>query len=336
MKIVIVGGVAGGASAAAKARRVNESAEILMFEKGPYVSFANCGLPYYVGGTIIDRDDLLLQSPENFWKRFRVKVKIRHEVLSIHLVERRVKVRNLESGETFDMAYDKLVLAPGAGAIVPEIPGLPAKNVFTVKTVPDSDAIKQFLASHPSKQALVVGGGFIGLETAEALMNLGMTVTLVELAPQILPPFDKDMAFLMAAHLQEKGVRIIVGDGVQAFCQKDQLVHHAELTSGLRLPCDLAILSIGVRPELKLAKDAGLAIGASGGIVVNEYQQTSDPHIYAAGDAVEIVHLVTGNPHAFLWQGQQINRGGLLEPTLLVAISLFRARLGLRLWNQWG
>lgn len=294
MKIVIVGGVAGGASAAAKARRVNESAEILMFEKGPYVSFANCGLPYYVGGTIIDRDDLLLQSPENFWKRFRVKVKIRHEVLSIHLVERRVKVRNLESGETFDMAYDKLVLAPGAGAIVPEIPGLPAKNVFTVKTVPDSDAIKQFLASHPSKQALVVGGGFIGLETAEALMNLGMTVTLVELAPQILPPFDKDMAFLMAAHLQEKGVRIIVGDGVQAFCQKDQLVHHAELTSGLRLPCDLAILSIGVRPELKLAKDAGLAIGASGGIVVNEYQQTSDPHIYAAGDAVEIVHLVTG------------------------------------------
>ncbi len=296
LKIVIIGGVAGGASAAAKARRVNESAEITMFERGPFVSFANCGLPYYVGGTITDRDDLLLQTPEKFWKRFRVLVKVRHEVLSIHRAEQRVMVKNLESGEVFDVAYDKLILAPGAGAIVPNIPGLSAKNVFTVKTVPDSDAIKQFLASHPSKQALVVGGGFIGLETAEALINLGLKVTLVELAPQILPPFDPDMAVLMAAHLQEQGVNIIVGDGVKAFHQEESLIQEAELTSGLCVPCDLAILSIGVRPELKLAKDAGLAIGESGGIVVNESQQTTDSNIYAAGDAVEIVHLVTGKP----------------------------------------
>jgi NADPH-dependent 2,4-dienoyl-CoA reductase/sulfur reductase-like enzyme/rhodanese-related sulfurtransferase len=296
LKIVVIGGVAGGASAAAKARRVNETAEITMFERGPFVSFANCGLPYYVGNTIVDRNDLLLQTPEKFWKRFRVTVQIRHEVLSIHPKERTVTVKNLESGEMFDVTYDKLILAPGAGAIVPEIPGIHSRNIFTVKTVPDSDAIKQFLANHSSKQALVVGGGFIGLETAEALMNLGLKVTMVELAPQILPPFDPDMASLMATHLEEQGVNIIVGDGVKTFHVKEGLAQEAELNSGVRVPCDLAILSIGVRAELKLAKEAGLDIGESGGIVVNEYQQTSDPNIYAAGDAVESVHLVTGKP----------------------------------------
>lgn len=296
LKIVIVGGVAGGASAAAKARRVNESAEITMFERGPYVSFANCGLPYYVGDTIVDRDELLLQTPERFWKRFRVGVKVRHEVVSIHRSQKAIRVKNLGSGELFDAPYDKLILAPGAGAIVPDIPGIHERNIFTVKTVPDSDAIKQFLASHPSKNAIVVGGGFIGLETAEALMNRGLNVTIVELAPQILLPFDQDMASLMAAHLQEKGGRIILDDGVKAFHEKDGLVQEVELSSGMRLSCDLAILSIGVRPELKLAKDAGLEIGESGGMMVNEYQQTSDPNIYAAGDAVEIVHLVTGKP----------------------------------------
>lgn len=269
LRIIIVGGVAGGASAAAKARRVNEAAEITMFEKGPYVSFANCGLPYYVGDTIVDRDELLLQTPEKFWKRFRVEVKIRHVVLSIHRRDQMVKVKNLESNEVFDVVYDKLILAPGAGAVVPAIPGIQAKNIFTVKTVPDSDAIKNFLTSHPSKNAVVVGGGFIGLEIAEALINRGLQVTLVELAPQILPPFDSDMASLMAAHLQEKGVNVIVGDEVTVLHQKDELVQKAELASGVRLPCDLAILSIGVRPELKLARDAGLNIGQSGGIAVN-------------------------------------------------------------------
>jgi len=296
LKIVIVGGVAGGASAAAKARRVNESAEITMFERGPYVSFANCELPYYVGDTNVDRDELLLQTPEKFWKRFQVGVKVRHEVLSLHRVSKTIKVKNLKSGEIFDAPYDKLILAPGAGSIVPDIPGIHEKNIFTVKTVPDSDAIKQFLTSRPSKNVIVVGGGFIGLETTEALIGLGLKVTLVELAPQILPPFDPDMASLMAAHLQEKGVRIILDDGVKAFHEKDGLVQEVELLSGMRLSCDLAILSIGVRPELKLAKDAGLDIGESGGMVVNEFQQTSDSNIYAAGDAVEIVHLVTSQP----------------------------------------
>lgn len=294
LRIVIVGGVAGGASAAAKARRVNESAEITMFERGPFVSFANCGLPYYISDRISNRDELLLQTPEMFWKRFRVTVNIRHEVLSIHRHNQTLTVKNLASGAVFAVPYDKLILAPGAGAIVPDLSGIPADNVFTVKTVPDSDAIKQFLSRYSAKRAIVVGGGFIGLETVDVLVELGLEVTLVELAPQILPPFDPDLSSLMAQHLQEKGVRVIVEDGVRVFHKTQGMVQELELASGTRLPCDLAILSIGVRPELKLAQEAGLDIGAAGGIVVNEFQQTSDHNVYAAGDAVEVVHLVTG------------------------------------------
>jgi len=293
-KIIIVGGVAGGASAAAKARRTNESAEIVIFEKGPYVSFANCGLPYYVGDTIQNRDELLLQTPERFWKRYRVQVHVLHEVLHIDRTAKSVHVKSLINQEVTSHPYDTLILAPGAGAIVPNISGIHCKNIFTVKTVPDSDAIKAFLTQYPSHQALVIGAGFIGLETAEALKNLGLKVTVVEKAPQILPPFDPDMARLVDYHLQEKDVEIIVGDGIKSFHHTGELAQEAELESGKRLTMDLAILSIGVRPELKLAREAGLKIGASGGIVVNERQQTSDPDIYAAGDAVETIHLVTG------------------------------------------
>ena len=293
-KIVIVGGVAGGASAAAKARRTNESAEIVIFEKGAYVSFANCGLPYYVGDTIQDRNDLLLQTPERFWTRFRVRVHVLHEVLQIDRKDRCVRVKNLVTQEITSHLYDRLILAPGAGAIVPNIPGIHARNIFTVKTVPDSDAIKTFLIHHSCHRAVVIGGGFIGLETAEALKNRGMRVTIVEKAPQILPPFDPDMGRLVAYHLQEKDVEIIVGDGIKCFHQHGELAQEVELESGTRLSMDLAILSIGVRPELKLAREADLEIGVSGGIVVNERQQTSDPDIYAAGDAVESTHLVTG------------------------------------------
>ncbi len=294
LNIIIIGGVTGGASAAAKARRTNEAADILMFEKGPYVSFANCGLPYYVGETIQDRDDLLLQTPERFWKRFRVQAHVFHKVLHIDRTAKCVQVKNLLTQEITSHHYDRLILAPGAGAIMPNIPGIHARNIFTVKTVPDSDAIKTFLASQPSQQVLVIGGGFIGLETAEALIGLGLTVTIVEKAPQILPPFDIDMATLVAHHLQEKEVKIIAGDGIKGFRQDGEFAKEAKLESGTRLPMDLAILSIGVRPELKLAREAGLEIGSAGGIAVNERQQTSDPDIYAAGDAVETLHLVTG------------------------------------------
>ncbi len=294
IKIVVVGGVAGGASAAAKARRTNETADITIFEKGPYVSFANCGLPYYVGETIQDRDDLLLQTPERFWKRFRVQVHVLHEVLKIDRVTKQVCVKNAISEEVTSHPYDKLILAPGAGAIVPNIPGIHAKNIFSVKTVPDSDRIKSFLHDHPSQKALIIGGGFIGLETAEALANRGLAVTIVEKAPHILPPFDSDMARLVTHHLEEKGLDIITGDGIAGFHQDGEVAREATLESGKRLPMDLAILSIGVRPELKLAQEANLEIGASGGIAVNTRQQTSDPDIYAAGDAVETTNLVTG------------------------------------------
>jgi NADPH-dependent 2,4-dienoyl-CoA reductase/sulfur reductase-like enzyme/rhodanese-related sulfurtransferase len=293
-KIVIVGGVAGGASAAAKARRTNESADITIFEKGPYVSFANCGLPYYIGEIITDRDDLLLQTPERFWKRFRVRVNVLHEVLNIERTKKCVQVKNLVSGAVMSHPYDTLILAPGAGAIIPNIPGIHSKNIFSVKTVPDSDRIKSFLHDHLSQKALIVGGGFIGLETAEALAHRGLTVTIIEKAPYILPPFDSDMARLVAHHIEEKGMNIITDDGIAGFHQRGELAQEAELESGTRLPMDLAILSIGVRPELKLARDAGLEIGSSGGIAVNNRQQTSDPDIYAAGDAVETTHLVTG------------------------------------------
>ena len=293
-KIVIVGGVAGGASAAAKARRTNEGAEIIIFEKGPFVSFANCGLPYYVGDTITDREELLLQTPEKFWQRFRVIVKIRHEVLQIRRQEKCVEIKNLISGETFSESYDTLILAPGAGAIIPDLPGINARNIFTVKTVPDSDAIKLFLSEHAPRKAIVIGGAFIGLETAEALVNKGLEVTVVDIAPHILPSFDRDMATFVEEHLKHKGVRIVVEDGIQAFYEKNGLATEAELQSGRRLPMDLAILSIGVRPELRLAREAGLRIGDAGGISVNDHQQTSDADIYAAGDAVETIHLVTG------------------------------------------
>ncbi len=308
-KIVIVGGVAGGASAAAKARRVDESAEILMFEKGPFVSFANCGLPYYVGDTIQDRDELLLQTPESFWSRFRVRVKVRHEVVAINRSKKQVVARNLLTGEMLHETYDRLILAPGAGALVPPIPGIQAQNIFTVKTVPDSDAIKQFLVAHQPKRALVIGGGFIGLETAEALVNQQLHVTIVEKAPQILPVFDEDMAGLVASHVKAQGIQVIVNDGITTFHQKGEYTKEVELESGLRLPMDLAILSIGVRPELHLAREAGLTIGEAGGIAVDTRQQTSDPDIFSAGDAVETIHLVTGKPTRIALAGPANKQG---------------------------
>lgn len=294
-RIVIVGGVAGGAAAAAKARRTDEHAAIVMFERGQHVSFANCGLPYYVGGEITERESLLLQTPESFWQRFRVRVQVFHEVLKIDRVAKLVEVRNLQTQEIFQHPYDALILSPGAGAIVPPLTGLPAPNVFTVKTVPDSDAIRGWLEVHQPKQAVVVGAGFIGLETAEALHQRGLEVTIVELQPQVLPALDADMAEQVARRLLERGVQLVLGDGIAGLeTDGDGVVNGVRLESGKVLPAGVVVLSIGVRPELKLAIDAGLEIGAAGGIAVNERQQTSDPHIYAAGDAVEVIQRVTG------------------------------------------
>ncbi len=291
--IVVVGGVAGGAGAAAKARRTDERADIVVFERGPYVSFANCGLPYYVGGEIESRDDLLLQSPESLWNRFRIKVHVRHEVLSIDRAARTVEVEDLAAGRRFTQAYDALVLAPGAGAIVPALEGLPADNVFTLKTVPDADLVRGWIERRGPKRAVVIGAGFIGLEAAEALKKRGLEVTIVEMLPQVLPPLDADAAVHVARHLQSHGLELILGDGLKAF-QGAPAVDTVVLQSGRSVPADLVILSIGVRPELKLAREAGLTIGDAGGIAVDDRQRTSDPNIYAAGDATEVLHLVTG------------------------------------------
>lgn len=293
LKIVIIGGVAAGASAATKARRVNESAEITLIEKGPYVSFANCGLPYYIGEQIQERQALLMQTPESLMKRFQIRALVRHEAISIDRAAKTVLVQNLESGVTFLAPYDKLILAPGAGAIVPPLPGIRNGNIFTIKTVPDSDAVKRFMAEHHPQRAVVIGAGFIGLEAAEAFKLKGLEVTVVEMLPQVLPPLDADMARFVSEHLESEGVRLILADGLKAFHHEGG-ASEVELQSGRRIPMDLAVLSIGVRPELKLARDAGLTIGSSGGISVDEHQRTSDPDVYAAGDAAEVTHLVTG------------------------------------------
>lgn len=298
LRIVIVGGVAGGASAAAKARRTNEHAEITLFERGPHVSFANCGLPYYVGGDIAEREALLLQTPDSFWRRFAVKVHVFHEVVGIDRAKREVQVRNVQTGEQFRQPYDKLILSPGAGAVVPELPGLPARNVFTVKTVPDSDAILAWLRDAAPTHAIVAGAGFIGLETAEALHRRGLKVTVVELQPQVLPAFDADMAAFVQAQLQRQGIEVMTGHRLVGFVTDlrdgERIVHAAQLDDGTVLPAGVVVMSIGVRPELRLARQAGLEIGATGGIAVDDHQRTSDPDIYAAGDAVEVVNRVTG------------------------------------------
>lgn len=306
--IVIVGGVAGGASAAAKARRTDEQAEIILFERGPYVSFANCGLPYFVGEEIKKRESLLLQSPQSFWNRFRVHAKIRHNVQRIDRKNKQVEVKNLATGEVFFQRYDKLILAPGAGAIVPALPGVSAKNVFTVKTVPDSEAIRDWIAREHPRNAVVVGAGFIGLEAAEALKGRGLNVTIVEMLAQVLPPFDPDMAVFVGKHLEENGITLIVADGIKEL-HGSPVVDRITLQSGRVIPADLVILSVGIRPELTLARECGLLIGEAGGISVNERQQTSDPDIYAAGDAVEVTNLVSGRKTRIALAGPASKQG---------------------------
>ncbi|MFB5083741.1 FAD-dependent oxidoreductase [Symbiobacterium thermophilum] len=294
-KIVIVGGVAGGATAAARARRTDEHAEIVLFEKGPYISFANCGLPYYVGKEIGDRSALLLQTPESFRARFEVDVRVLHEVVAIDRAAKRVTVRNLETGEVYHESYTALVLAPGSVPIRPPLPGIGLPNVFTVRTVPDAVAIRELVERESPARAVVVGAGFIGLEMVENLAGLGLAVTLVEKADQVLPPLDPEMAAFVQSHLEQMGVEVITGDGIAAFTGNDRATA-ARLESGREVEGDLFILGLGVRPDTRLAREAGLAIGPTGGIQVNERMQTNDPAIYAAGDAVETIHLVTGRP----------------------------------------
>ncbi len=286
MKIIIVGGVAGGATTAARLRREDESAEIIMCERGENISYANCGLPYYIGGTIAERENLFLQTPEAFKRRFNVDVRVNNEVIAIHRSEKKVEIKDLKNEKTYYETYDKLVLSPGAEPLRPNIPGINNDGIFTLRNVADTDKIKSFIETQKPKNAIVVGGGFIGLEMAENLHKRGIIVSLVEMADQVMTPLDYAMASIVHQHLKTKNVAFYLKDGVSSFSKENGPIA-VTLQSGRKLTADMVILSIGVKAESHLAREAGIETGASGGIVVNEYLQTSDAAIYAVGDAIE-------------------------------------------------
>lgn len=295
MNYLIIGGVAGGATVATRLRRMDEKANIILFERGKYVSYANCGLPYYIGDTINNREKLFVQTAKGFTDRFRIDIRTEQEVTAIRPDKKEVEIKNLSTGETYTETYDKLVLSPGAEPLRPGIEGIGSKKIFTLRNVPDTDTIKNYVNTENPKRAIVVGGGFIGLEMAENLHDLGIQVDVVEMANQVMAPLDFSMAAIVHRQLTDKGVGLHLEDGVSRFEEKDGGVT-VHLRSGKQIATDMVLLSIGVRPETKLAKDAGLAIGERGGITVNDYMQTSDADIYALGDAVEVRHLVTGQP----------------------------------------
>ena len=293
-KYVIVGGVAGGATAAARIRRLTEDAEIILFEKGEYISYANCGLPYYIGGVIEERDKLFVQTPEAFGKRFNIDVRTQSEVTAIDTASKEVSVKTAD-GKTYTQSYDKLLLSPGASPVVPPLPGIQSEGIFTLRNVNDTDRIKTYIDSHKVRRAVIVGGGFIGLEMAENLRHAGSQVAVVEMAPQVMGPIDYSMAALVHEHLQEKGIKLYLGEAVERFSRQcEELTVHFK--SGIELKADMVLLSIGVRAETRLAQEAQLRLGEMRGIWVNEYLQTSDENIYAVGDAIEYPHPITDKP----------------------------------------
>ena len=293
MKVVIIGGVAGGATAAARIRRLDEQAEIVVFERSGYISYANCGLPYYIGGVIEDPDALTLQTPESFFSRFRVTMKVRHEVTAIHPERKAVSVKNLGTGELFEESYDKLLLSPGAKPTQPRLPGLGSEKIFTLRTVEDTFRIKEYIRAKQPKSAVLAGGGFISLELAENLRELGMDVTIVQRPKQLMNPFDADMAAFIHGEMRKHGVRLALGHTVEGFEEKDSGVD-VLLKDEAPLHADMVVLAIGVSPDTGLAKDAGLELGIKGSILVNDRMETSVPDIYAVGDAVQVKHFVTG------------------------------------------
>ena len=293
MKVVIVGGVAGGATAAARLRRLDESAEIVVFERSGYVSYANCGLPYYIGGVITDRAELTLQTPESFWRRFRVDMLVRHEVTAIHPDTKTVDVKNLATGEVFAESYDKLILSPGARPTQPALPGVGIDRLFTLRTVEDTLKLREFIEQHHPRSAVLAGGGFIGIELVENLRELGLDVTVVQRPKQLLNPLDADMAAFLHAQLRQKGVKLMLGRTVEGFAADGDRVN-VLIKDEAPLTADMVVLAIGVTPDTALAKDAGLELGIKGSIVVNDRMETSVPDIYAVGDAVQVKHSVTG------------------------------------------
>ena len=316
MNYLIIGGVAGGATVAARLRRMDEKANIILLERGKYVSYANCGLPYYIGDTINNREKLFVQTAKGFTDRFLIDIRTEQEVTAIRPDKKEVEIKNLSTGETYTETYDKLVLSPGAEPLRPSIEGIGSKKIFTLRNVPDTDTIKNYVNTENPKRAIVVGGGFIGLEMAENLHDLGIQVDVVEMANQVMAPLDFSMAAIVHRQLTDKGVGLHLEDGVSRFEEKDGGVT-VHLRSGKQIATDMVLLSIGVRPETKLAKDAGLAIGERGGIAVNDYMQTSDADIYALGDAVEVRHLVTGQPALIPLAGPANKQGRIVADNIV-------------------
>lgn len=292
-KIVIVGGVAGGATAAARLRRLSETDEIMMFERGPHISFANCGLPYFIGDVIKKEDALLIQTPESFKRRFNVDVRIDSEVVKINPRTKCVTVKGRTDGKTYEETYDALILSPGANPIKPLLPGIDDDRIFTLKTVSDAAKIKLFISEHKSKSAVVVGAGFIGLEMAENLDHAGIKVTVVERLDQVLPPLDPEIANAVTQHMKLKNISFILSSGITSFDKGASLA--ANIENGEKIDCDLVIISVGIRPDTKIAIDAGIETDKNGAIVVNERLQTNLPSIYAVGDAIEVKNPTTGN-----------------------------------------
>lgn len=315
MKVVIIGGVAGGATAAARIRRLDETVQIVVFERSGYVSYANCGLPYYIGGTITDPESLTLQTPESFFTRFHVDMKVYHEVTAIHPERKTVSVKNLKTNEEFEENYDRLILSPGAKPARPELPGVEIDRLFTLRTVEDTFRIKDYIAEHHPKSALLAGGGFIGLEMAENLRHLGMDVTIVQRPKQLMNPFDADMASFIHNQMRKHGVKLVLGHTVEGFTERDNGVD-VLLKDAAPLHADMVVLAIGVTPDTHLAKEAGLELGIKGSIVVNDRMETSVPDIYAAGDAVQVKHFVTGEDTLLSLAGPANKQGRIIADNI--------------------
>ncbi len=327
-RILIVGGVAGGMSAATRLRRLDEFADIVVFERGPFVSFANCGLPYHLGGEIADRGKLIVQSPQRLKQVFRLDVRANTEVVAIDRTAKAVTARHVITGDETTEQYDELILATGATAVIPPTPGLRRPGHFNLRTIPDMDGVMDWITKQSAKTALVLGGGFIGLEAAEQLHRRGLRVTVVEKNPQVLTPLDPEMAAHVQIELKKHGVRLELSNPVERFEDAETGASIAILANGTRIPADVVIVGVGVRPESKLAKDAGLEIGTSGGVKVRQRLQTSDPHVWAVGDVIEVTHGVTGTPAVIPLAGPANRQGRIVADNICGRQSLYRGTLG--------
>lgn len=327
IKLLVIGGVGGGATAAARARRIDEQAEIILFERGEYISFANCGLPYYIGQVIKDRDDLLVTTAQALRDRYNIDVRIFSEIIEIDREHKRVTVRNLETGEVYTKSYDRLILSPGAEPIKPPIDGIDLDTIFSLRNIPDSDRIKAYLDHKMPESVVVVGGGFIGLEMTENLVERGVRTTILERLDQVMLPLDYEMAAVVHAHLREKGIVLELENSAKSFSKNGKRTV-ISTEKGHDIECDLVILSIGVSPEKKLAKEAGLEIGEHGGISVDSAMRTSSPDIFAIGDAVEIRNFVTGKSIRMALAGPANKQGRIAADNALGRKSIFKGAQG--------